>query len=441
MKRTKLVTESTFVLMGAAIVGGSLAHAADKGKTPTISGYLAAPVMVAQDEMRKHNYVGAIATLKKAVQGQNIDKNSFSVTSGNGGRESAYDKYLITQLMAISYYSMQDLTEAGPLLREAALSPYSNPGQTKQFLTADMEIYYQTLKDYPDCIATGQELIQRDMADSDIYTTIALSQMAQDKNEEAAQTIQQYINKQSKPEEKLLTFQWNAFMKANDNAGASKVVEQLVKYYPKPEYWVHALSTLAANISDVHLQLDVFRLMNAVGALTQPDDVSDMAQLALDQECPGEAVGVLQTAFADHVFTDPRDVARYQRLLTEAQQRADAGQKTLPQQAQQAQMTASGDGLVSVGEAYLSYGQPDKAVELMIRGIAKGSLGHPEQANLLLGMAELQAHKTVEAQRAFEKVEISSNQRYARLGKLWILHSEGVQTGAKLKESRPPASG
>lgn len=421
MKRAKLVAVFTIALMGTVVVAAGAADAADNGTPPTISGYLAAPVMAAQDEMKKHNYVGVIAELKKAVQAQNTDKNSFSETMGNGGRETAYDKYIITQMLAVAYYSNNDLTDAAPLLRAAALSQYSNPDQTKQFLTADMGIYYQELKNYPECIATGQELIQRGMADSDIYTTIALSQMAQGENKEAAQTIQKFIDSQPKPEEKLLTFQWNAYTKADDAADASKVVEQLVKYYPKPEYWANALSTLSgANIQDAHLQLDVFRLMNAVGALTNPDDFSDTALLALDQGYPGEAVNVLQKAFAEHVFTDPRDVAHYQRLLTRAQQRAAADQDSLPQQVQSA---ATAEALISVGAAYLSYGQTDQAVDLINQGIAKGSLKYPEQANLLLGMAELRAHNTAEAERAFEKVETSGNERYARLGKLWALHA------------------
>ncbi len=265
------------------------------------------------------------------------------------------------------------------------------------------------------------------MADSDIYTTIALSQMAQGENKEAAQTIQEFIDKQPKPEEKLLTFQWNAYNKANDSADAGKVVEQLVKYYPKPEYWMNALAPLlGTNIQDAHLQLDVFRLMNAVGALANPGDYSDMAGLALDQGYPGEAVSVLQRAFANQVFTDPRDVARYQQRLSGAQQRADADQKTLTQQTQQAQSAATGDALISIGAAYLSYGQTDKAIDLINQGIAKGNLKYPEQANLLLGMAELQAHKAAEAQRAFNKVETSSDEGYARLGKLWALYAEGT---------------
>jgi tetratricopeptide (TPR) repeat protein len=426
MQRTRLVAMCASILVATALSGGAV-RGADKGRSPTISGYLTKPVMLAQEEMKKHNYAGAIAELKKAVDVRNSDKTSFSVTSGNEGRESAYDKYIITQMMAISYYSMQDLAAAAPLLHEAAVSQYSDPAQTKQFLTVDMEIYYQTLKNYPECIAAGQELIQRNLADADIYTTIALSQMAQDKNKEAAQTIQEFIDKQPKPDEKLLTFQWNAYNKANDGADASKVVEQLVKFYPKPEYWKNALAPLLnAHIQDPHLQLDVFRLMEAVGALTDPGDYSDMAGVALDQGFPGEAANVLQKAFANHVFTDPRDVAHYQQVLTGAQQRAASDQKTLPQQMQQAQSAASGDALVGVGTAYLSYEQPDKAVELINQGISRGNLKYPEQANLLLGVAELRAHKASEAQRAFDKVETSSNAGYAHLGKLWALHAEGA---------------
>jgi hypothetical protein len=71
----------------------------------------------------------------------------------------------------------------------------------------------------------------------------------------------------------------------------------------------------------------------------------------------------------------------------------------------------------------LSYGQTDKAVAAISKGIAKGSLKYPEEANLLLGIAQLRSHNAAEAQRAFEKVGASSNTGYARLGKLWALHA------------------
>lgn len=420
MKRLNLVTVCALALASVAIGVSGAAQAAEKEKAPTISADLAKPLKAAQDDLKNKKFEDAIAKLNEA--------------KATKGKKTEYDNYVIDEMLAVSYYQSQQLAQAAPLLRESALSQFSTPDQTKQFLMAAMGIYYQALKNYPECIATGEELIKRGIASTDVYTTIALSQQAQGKNKEAAQTVQQIIDKQAKPDEKLLAFQWNSYLKANDPNDAAKVVEQLVKYYPKPDYWLNALSPLLKmQISDAHLQLDVFRLMNEVGVLTRPGDYSEMAGLALDQGFPGETVEILKKAFANNVFTDPRDVARYQHLLAGAQQKADSDQKSLPQQEQQAKSASTGDPLVSVGAAYMTYGQPDKAVELIQEGIQKGNLKFPDQAQLLLGMAELHAKKNADARKAFAEVAKSNNQGYARLGKLWELHVEGSHTAETAK--------
>jgi hypothetical protein len=71
----------------------------------------------------------------------------------------------------------------------------------------------------------------------------------------------------------------------------------------------------------------------------------------------------------------------------------------------------------------LSYGQNDKALAALNKGIAKGSLKYPEEANLLLGIAQLRSHDAADAEKSFDKVAASSNSGYARLGKLWLLHA------------------
>lgn len=415
MKRVNFVAALALTLAGAAVSVSGAVYAAEK--PPQISADLAKPLKAAQDAMKAKKFDEAITHLKEA--------------QAEKGKKTEYDNYIINEMMAVSYFQGQQQTEAAPLLREVALSQYSDPDQTKQFLFAAMQIYY-TQKNYQTSIDVGQEIIKRGIATSDIYTTIALAQQALGKNKEAAQTVQQIIDKQSKPEEKLLAFQFNAYNKVGDTAAAGKAMEQLVRYYPKPEYWRAALQSLQRmSIQDAHLQLNLYRLMNEVGVLTLPGNYSDMAGLALDQGYPGETVEILKKAFANNVFTEQRDQARYQHLLAGAQQRADADQKNLPQQEQQAQGAATGDQLVGVGAAYLTYGQPDKAATLIQQGIAKGSLKYPDEANLLLGVAQMRSHNADQARKAFDKVAGSSNEAYARLGKLWTLHAESVGRGGQ----------
>jgi len=135
---------------------------------------------------------------------------------------------------------------------------------------------------------------------------------------------------------------------------------------------------------------------------------------------------VLQQAFAKNVFVEQRDKDRYQHLLDGAKQRAANDQAQLATAEQSASAAANGDALVQVGAAYLSYGQNEKAVAAITKGIAKGGLKSPDEANLLLGIAQLRQKSNGAAQQAFEKVAGSSNAGYARLGKLWALRAHSA---------------
>jgi len=62
-------------------------------------------------------------------------------------------------------------------------------------------------------------------------------------------------------------------------------------------------------------------------------------------------------------------------------------------------------------------------VACITKGIAKGGLKSPEEANVLLGISQLRLKNTGEAQRAFVKAAGSRNAAYTQLGRLWALHA------------------
>jgi hypothetical protein len=197
-----------------------------------------------------------------------------------------------------------------------------------------------------------------------------------------------------------------------------------VTYYPEPDYWLNALAPLSRmDIKDAHLQLNVYRLMNDVGVLKRPTDYAEMAELALDQGYPAESQAILEKAFAQKIFTEQRDKDRYQHLLDGVRQRATVDLAQLGASEKDAAAAATGDAYLRVGAAYLSYGQNDKALAAITKGIDKGSLKSPDEARLLLGIAKLRAKSAADAERDFDKVSMSSNTAYARLGRLWALHA------------------
>jgi|CZKO01.1.fsa_nt_gi hypothetical protein len=383
--------------------------AADQPAGPTVSKGVAKPLKAAQDAMTAKNYDEAISKIKE-VQSQ-------------PGEKTAYDNFAMDILLFQAYNQKHDMASAVPVLAAAAQSQYATSDQKKVWLK-NIALYYFQEKDYNKALDAANEAVKAGLNDSEMLNLIAKSQYLLGKYKEAAATMQEVVNKQEKPDEESLKLLWQFDLKANDQAGAARTVEKLVAYYPKPEYWANALASLVnADTKDAHLQLNVYRLMNDVGVLKRGGDFAEMADIALDEGYPGETQSVLQKAFAENVFTEQRDKDRYQHLLDGAKQRAAIDLAALPKTEQDATNAPTGDRLVQVGAAYLSYGQTDKAVAAISKGIAKGSLKYPEEANLLLGIAQLRSHNAAEAQRAFEKVGASSNTGYARLGKLWALHA------------------
>jgi len=416
MKRRNYV--AVIGLMGAtvALSLGGVAHAAEKGKGPSISSCLLKPLKAAQDAQKAQNWALDIQKVQEA-QAQKCTK-------------TPYDEFLMNSWLAVGYVQTKDFAHAAPALQAAAESQYATPAQRKQFMSAVVGIYAQTHQNQK-AIEAGQSAIKLGVADSSVYVTIAVSQDNLGQHKEAARTIQQLIDKEgSKPQEKYLQFQWDAYTKANDQADASKVIDKLVTYYPKPDYWLNALQPLLKmNINDAHLQLDVYRLMFDVGVL-KANQYGEMAELAFDAGYPGLTVDVLTKAFNEHAFTDNSQVMRYQHLLMGAKAKATEDQASLGSQQTKAESAATGDPLVAVGAAYLSYGQADKAVTALMQGISKGGLKYPEEAQLLLGIAQLRAHNNSGAHRTFDKVAQADKEGYAQLGKLWVLHSQSAAHSA-----------
>lgn len=373
---------------------------------PQVSPKLAKTLKAAQDALTAHNYPEAIAKSKEA--------------QAAGGEHTAYDNFVIDEFLVQAYVKTDNMQAALPILEALSKSQYSTPDQQRNYARNVTGIYFQN-KDCPHTIESAEDLIHRGFGDNQTYLLIAQCQAQTGHYREAAQTVQDVIGKEDQPDEKLLAFQWSMYYKAGDNAAADRTVDRLVTYYPKPDYWQNALAPLLRmDVKDSHLQLNIYRLMYEVGVMHRPEHFGEMAGLALEQGYPGESQAVLERAFASNSFTEPRDKDRYTHMLEGAKQRAAKDKATLPG----AENTAkTSDALVQIGAAYLSYGDNEKAVTVISRAIAKGGLKYPDEANILLGVAQLRAQHAAEAIKTFNKEATSSSVAYARLGKLWALHA------------------
>jgi hypothetical protein len=187
----------------------------------------------------------------------------------------------------------------------------------------------------------------------------------------------------------------DAARRMNNTGVYSNTLEKLVLYYPKKDYWSAHLASIQRKpgFSD-RLGLDVQRLKLANGLMTQADEYMELAQLALQAGFPVEARTIVDKGYAAGVLGTGDQAARHQRLkdlVIKSQAESEAG---LAKNLAEANAQKEGNELVKMGAIYASMGQHDKAVELIEKGIAKGSLRRPDDAKLRLALSMAASPKT-----------------------------------------------
>jgi len=224
-----------------------------------------------------------------------------------------------------------------------------------------------------------------------------------------------------RPDEGDLLRLADAQQRTGNMAGYGNSLEKLLLNYPKKDYWNAYLGRLPAKAGFApRFQIDVLRVRLASGTLTKADDYVELAQLAMQAGLPSEARKITEMGFKNGVLGTGAEAARHQRLRDLAIKEEGDLKGKLAGLASEAEGFKEGDGLVKIGGSYVSLGEVDKGIELIQKGIAKGSLKHPEDAKLRLGLAQLQSPKTKSA--AVQTLRsVKSTDGASDIARLWVI--------------------
>jgi tetratricopeptide (TPR) repeat protein len=402
----------TGLIMGLVVcvsLGGAVAPAVAAEKQ-TVSKAAGTPLKAAQAAMKAGKYQEALAKLKDVQAVPN---------------KTPAEEHLMNEMLGYVYVKTNQYGEAVKVYEadlESGQVPNSEvPKRVRQLLT----MHYQ-LKNYDKVLAYGDRAIKGGYADDDIYTYMGQAYYQKGDFKGAAKFIDAYVGNLikagKKPKEQLLVMIQNSCTRTSDGECLQRTLERLVSYYPKPAYWQSLVDAMYKQQSSDAVLMQVYRLATAVDVLNRANDYTEYAQLAMDAGSPGEAQSILEKGFQKKIFTEPRDIEKNKRLLESAKKQVAASQAQLPKTDAEAAAAPNGDKDVSVGLTYLGYQQYDKAASAFSRGLAKPGVPDPNQARLLLGIAELGAGRKEEARKAFKQVK--GNPTLERLANLWTLHTQ-----------------
>lgn len=338
--------------------------------------------------------------------------------------KSPYDLFWIHEFRGIANVNLKKYPEALQDLVPGFESPCMDASDKGGRAKLLMQLSFNS-KDYPTAIKYGKQAIELNPADVEAgnYLANAYYIVNDFTNAKAVsdETIKKIESDGKTPDETLYRILQSACINLKDNECVVAQIEKLVVHYPKPNYWVDLINSLLRVSSNDKDLLNVLRLADGVGVMNDGDQYTEMAQLALGQGLPGEAQAILEKGVSTNKITEARDKDHATRLLADAKQAVALDKSTLDKQDASAKAKPTGDSDAKLGAAYLSYGQNDKAIEALQRGIGKGGIKSPDEAGLLLGIAYMRSNNKAEAIKAFETVKQTPG--LTRIAKMWLIYA------------------
>jgi tetratricopeptide (TPR) repeat protein len=224
------------------------------------------------------------------------------------------------------------------------------------------------------------------------------------------------------PSLSTLEFFANGALRSGDKAGYASALEKMITFHGKKEYWNNLLVSIERK-SDFagRLNLDLARLKLAVGQFSKERDYIGMIEMAIQEGYPAEAIKVIDQGYKAGVLGVGKDAARHGRLRDLAKTRLAASKAKMVKDEAEALKAEDGSALANVGYAHVTTGDYKKGIELIEQGIKMDNLKYPEDAELHLGLAYLQAGKKSNAIKVFKK--LNGKDGTGDLARYWIIQA------------------
>lgn len=209
----------------------------------------------------------------------------------------------------------------------------------------------------------------------------------------------------------LLNF---AYFQEENYAKVRDIQKTLLATWPKKQYWFSLAGAYTELGEDQNL-VYAYDAAHTQGLLESEAELVTMAQLYLQAEVPYKAASLLDSEMKSERITG---AAKNYRLLSQAWTLAQEDEKAIPALVAAAKGTSDGELDVRLGNAHLNLGQYDECVTAVERGLQKGGLKNPDNAQISLGMCLYNEKQYNDSIRAFE--EASKSRRSASIAGQWI---------------------
>lgn len=338
---------------------------------------------------------------------------------------SPYEKAQMYNYFAYTYFTMERYKDAIASYEKVLAQPDLPTGLVRNSLYTLAQLYF-IQEDYQRAIDTINrwfKVTEKPSENAYILLGQAYYQLKEYKKAlEPLKNAYKIVTKRGdKPKENLLLLLRVVYFGLNDYQNMLNVLKQLVTLYPKPEYWL-TMAGIYSELKDYKKQTSILQTLYERGDLERGNQELNLANLLLLEEVPYTAAKVLEKGIKDGAI---KKNVRNLRLLSQAWLQADYPAKAVAPLKQAADMSNNGEVNLRLGQAYINLERYQEAVDTLQKGLRKGGIKRPDEAQIMLGMALFELDKYDAAKAAFK--EASQDKRSRKSAEQWMAYVQNEQ--------------
>ncbi len=216
-----------------------------------------------------------------------------------------------------------------------------------------------------------------------------------------------------KADENWYSLQRVLYYELEDYANTAKVLEKLIRLYPRKDYWMQ-LAGMFGELDDMEKQLVVLDLAYKQGFFSRGSEYTNLAQLLIQDEIPYRAAVVLEDGMEKgHVDRNVNNL----RLLSQAYVVAQEDKKAIDPLREAAKLDDDGELYMHLSNSLFNLDRFEESEAAAREAIRRG-LKKKSDAQITLGMALYEQDRLEDARKTF--LQVSGQGSNTKMASQWV---------------------
>jgi len=245
--------------------------------------------------------------------------------------------------------------------------------------------------------------------------------------------ISMYKEKDKVPKEQWYNLARFLYFEKNDTRNTVATLEELLKYYPKKEYWVQ-ISHMYGEQKKETAQLAAMETAYVQNVLGKENEQVTMAYLYLNADVPYKAAKVMDKGLEDESIEGK---SKNWELTGNAWRQAQELEKSIPAMEKAAAKSDKGELYARLCNVYLDNDQYKQAIATCNKALSRGGVKRPDTTQLVLGMAYFNTRQYDKARKAFTAA--ARDERSEEYAEQWIKYMDSELARQKALQAEDAA--